>query len=484
MRKEKIGGWLERVFRGMVYGWPVVLFFSYEPLISLGGNESMNFELSLPLLWLVGFDLLCLVKILQKYRNHIFTKVFGSALWWLFPFFVTFSVAWSLNPVRGLLTVGVMWGLIVAIVGIYEFREYLDARFWRVFLRWFLGSSLLMCGVLVLQCVLDLVGAGRDYSLICAGCTYSMFGFPHPDGFAIEPQFMGNLLLAPLLVSGYFGLKNKKYLWLLAALAFTLFLTFSRGAIYAFGVGMVVMSVWGVASAEKRREVLKCVGVVWAVIVVAFVAALNTQGLMAELSPTNDTYSSGVAKVLNHLTLGVVDIREESDKNAEDGTAVEERELESVNYEANREEPVENSVENFENEDAETAAFDGYVAESTDTRLRLSKAAVEVWRQDAATMLFGVGLGGAGQALYENGLSPAPKEIVQNQYASLLLETGIVGVSLFVLVLMLAVRVAMKGRNKVMVISLMVAYAVSLCFFSGLPNALHIYLMPIILMLM
>ena len=477
---------------------PLCLFFSYEPVISLGGNESMNFELSVPLIWLVMFDLLCLVMIVWKYRERIITKVFGSALWWLFPFFVTFSVVWSLNPVRGLLTAGVMWGLIVAIVGIYEFREYLDARFWRVFLRWFLGSSLLMCGVLVLQCVLDIIGVDRGYTLMCAGCTYHMFGFPHPDGFAIEPQFMGNLLLAPAMVAAWLtveknrcknyngsrSLSSRFLLFCFFVISATLFLTFSRGAIYAFGVGMVVMSVWGVASAEKRMEVLKRVGVVWVVIVVAFVATLNTQGLMAEFSPTNDTYKTGVAKVLNHLTLGVVDIREESDKNAEDETAVEERELESVNYEADREELVENSVENFENEDAETAAFDGYVAESTDTRLRLTGAAVEVWRQDATTMLFGVGLGGAGQALYENGLSPAPKEIVQNQYASLLLETGMVGVSLFVLVLVLAVRVAMKSRNKVMVISLMVAYGVSLCFFSGLPNALHIYLMPIILMLM
>ena len=265
----------------------------------------------------------------------------------------------------------------------------------------------------------------------------------------------------------------------------TLFLTFSRGAIYAFVVGMVVMSGWSIASAKKRSESMKRVGLVWGLIVVAFVMALNVQGLMAELSPTNDTYKTGVAKVLNHLTLGIVDIREETGVNngsAEKLVVTEKRELDDEDLTNDREDAVENSVENFEERIAEEAVFDGYVAESTDARLRLTGSAVEIWKHDAVTMLFGVGLGGAGQALYANGLSPAPKEIVQNQYASLLLETGIVGVSLLVLTLVLVIRVVLKSRNKIMVLSLMMAYGVSLCFFSGLPNALHIYLMPVLLL--
>ena len=94
--------------------------------------------------------------------------------------------------------------------------------------------------------------------------------------------------------------------------------------------------------------------------------------------------------------------------------------------------------------------------------------------------MFGVGLGGAGQALYNNGLSPAPKEIVQNQYVSLLLETGIVGISLLILTIVLVMREILKTKKKIMITSLLVAYAVSVCFFSGLPNALHIYILPIL----
>lgn len=290
---------------------------------------------------------------------------------------------------------------------------------------------------------------------MCAGCTYQMFGFPHPNGFAIEPQFMGNLLIAPLIISGYFVLKNKKYLIIFFVFAMTLFLTFSRGAIYAFVVGMVMMTVWELV--RRGKEVMKRLGVTWLVMMCAFGMTLCMQGVMAAVSPTNDTFQSGVAKVLNHLSLGVIDIRGPENVGI---TGVE---------------IVENPVENFDNQ---AAAFDGYVAESTDTRLRLSGAAFQVWHQDLTTAMFGVGLGGAGQALYINGLSSAPKEIVQNQYASLLLESGIVGVVLTALSLALVIRAIWKSEMRVVLICLGLAYMISLVFFSGLPNALQIYLLP------
>ena len=135
--------------------------------------------------------------------------------------------------------------------------------------------------------------------------------------------------------------------------------------------------------------------------------------------------------------------------------------------------------------DKEEAAFDGYVEESTNTRVRLTDSAVKVWSQSFTTILFGVGLGGAGRALYLNNLSPAPKEIIQNEYASLLLETGLVGISLFILTIVLILKVVMKNKGAGLILALMVAYGVSLMFFSGLPNALQIYLLvPLFIMFM
>lgn len=221
-------------------------------------------------------------------------------------------------------------------------------------------------------------------------------------------------------------------------------------------------------------DVLKIFGI----FLVSFVFTLNLQGILAASSPTTDTYFDGVAKVVNHLSLGVIDVREtgapeKSEAPAPGNEAVENSEITEGNNGNSETGVVENS-----GEVSTEAVFNGYVAESTDTRVRLASSALSVWRKDLKTILFGVGIGGAGQALYDNGFSPAPREIVQNEYASLLLETGLVGVSLFVLLIVLIIRAALKTKTAGLMISLILAYAVSLLFFSGLPNALQIILLP------
>ena len=194
-------------------------------------------------------------------------------------------------------------------------------------------------------------------------------------------------------------------------------------------------------------------------VVIGFLVTLNLQGIMAEVSPTSDTYYTGVSKVINHLSLGVIDVRGDED------------------------DVVENSVENFEEGSTDDAIFDGYVEESTSIRMELTRNAIAVWAWDFRTMLLGVGIGGAGQAMYDAGLTDSPKEIVQNEYASLLVETGTLGVGCFVWLVVLVVREFMKNKAGGMLLSLLVAYGVSLLFFSGLANALQIYLMPAVLWL-
>ena len=501
---------LSKFFKFLVIIAPFLLYFSYFPIISLGATGSMNFELSLPLLWLVLFDVVAVILMLRK--KLLFCDIKKKWMWLLFPLWLSATVFWSLNFVRGLLVVGILWLLYFAGYAVWSLRNLFDVEFRRKFWYGFFGASLVVCFWCVLQCILDLVGVSKEYSLMCEGCTYGMFGFPHPNGFAIEPQFMGNLLLAPAIIAAWLFSKkqnsvnlerkpsrgdnfynrsvgahtkfqfrdslrdccknhsgsgflcSKFTLFCFFIIVTTLFLTFSRGAVYSLVVGLVFMTGFVLVREKKmRKNIAKRVGLVWGVVVLSFLLALNLQGLMAEVSPTNDTYKTGVAKVLNHLSLGVVDIREE--KPVSEETYAPELEITGV-------------------EDSslpEKSAFDGYVTESTDTRVKLTGAALEVWSKDFITMLFGVGLGGAGQALYVNGLTSSPKEIVQNQYASLLLETGIVGVVLMILSLILITRTVIRSQLSGGILALIVAYLISLCFFAGLPNALHIYLLPIIL---
>ena len=469
-------------FKLLLILFPIIFFFSYYPVIRLGSDGAMYYELSLPLIWLVVFDAVGLIALIREKR--LFSGLKKKWVWLALPVFLTISVIWSANSVRGILTAGVLWLIYFAGYTMVSLKDLLKGEeFRRSFWKVFFGATLVICAWCLVQCILDLAGIPRECSLMCEGCTYRSFGFPHPNGFAVEPQFMGNLLLAPIIVMAFFILSRgvkKRHCIILFILVATLFLTFSRGAIYSFAVALVFMSgLYGSKYLTRDRKLgraplsvsrgkyLRAMVSIWATVVLAFVFTLNLQGVMAQVSPTNDTYFSGVAKVLNHLSLGIIDVR------------VPEKPEEQV-----VENPVENSVENSVGNGQEESYFDGYVAESTDVRMQLNRVALELWRNDLRTIMFGVGLGGAGQALYDNGLTEWPKEIVQNQYISLLLETGLAGVALLILTLVLAVRAVIKKAKGGVILTLMVAYGVSLLFFAGLPNALHVYLMPVVVMLL
>jgi len=221
---------------------------------------------------------------------------------------------------------------------------------------------------------------------------------------------------------------------------------------------MSVMMV--VKEKKKRKKTMKHVSLTLLTTVIAFIFTLNLQGVFAQVGPTNDTYKSGVAKVLNHLSLGIIDIREQK-------VEVEDELSEKSEITADKNEAI----------------FDGYVEESTEIRKMMTRNALSVWRSDFKTILVGVGLGGAGQAMYKAGLIGSPKEIVQNQYASLLLEIGVVGILLLIYTVILLLRAIIKMPMAAVILTLGVAYGITLVFFAGLPNALHIYLLPILLAL-
>lgn len=452
---------LNNFLKCLVNVLPVVLYFSYFPIISFGANETMNFELSLPMIWLVIFDFVALILMLQK--KVLFKNI--KLQWLLFPLWITLTVIWSRNLMRGVLTVGILWLIYFAGYGLWSLKNMFDERFRKTWWKWFFGATIAVCLWCFLQCVLDIFGISREYSLMCSGCTYTIFGFPHPNGFAAEPQFMGNLLLAPTIVAAWMIFNKKQtsknysgssflgFKFLLVCFfisAATIFLTLSRGAIFAFLITMVIMSC---VLAWRNRKTLKRIGLIWLIIILSFFFTLNLQGVMAEASKTNDTYFSGVSKVINQLTLGKIDLGGSQAKKPEVG---DETKMEQAN-------------------------FDGYVEVSTDARTNASAAALGAGFSSIPSALFGMGLGSASIVMFENGVFPTAKEIVNNEYATLFLETGLIGVSLLIYSLALMCRVLRKSRARVMMFCLILAYGISLCFFSGLANALHIYLLPVVI---
>ncbi len=469
---------MKKLIRFLILILPFCLIFSYHPVISFGSSESMNLEISIPIIWLLLFDIVGFVALIKE--KKILT-IYKKWMFLLFPTFLTASILWSLNMTRGFLVMGIFWLILIAVYIMYELRSWFsEAIFKKKFLKCFFGAGLLVVGWCVLQCILDLAGVSRDISLVCAGCMSKTFGFPHPNGFAIEPQFMGNLLLAPIFVSLYLLASEEEFRWKYAVLLFVfvtaLFLVFSRGAIYAFIVGAIFMAVLLIVKTKEKWFVLKRVGAGVLVTILAFLFSLNMQGVMAALGPTNDNYVTGVAKVINQLSLGVIDFRvkngseSDSHQKVSDASVGDKKEEQALVID---EEKVEENA----------STFDGYVEESTEVRLWLNEKAIEIWKGNSKILMVGVGIGGAGEALYAAGFTDSPKEIIQNQYISLLLETGIVGILLMIATIILMVVYTIKNGAFAapLVLTLFVAFGVTLCFFAGLPNVIHLYLLPMVL---
>ena len=461
---------ISQIFCSFLILLPIALFFSYYPILHLGDNATMNFELSIPLLWLVAFDLFGLFVIVRKHLvRESLSWTINHWYWLLFPAFLTFTLAWSLNPLRGFLTAGILWLIYLAIFLFFVLKKVLNfpPNFAHQFWRTFFGTSLVICAWCWIQCLMDLSGEPQSRTLLCDGCTATIFGFPRADGFAIEPQCMGNLLLAPALFAAWFALDPRRrqcrYLTLLFAFTATLFLTLSRGAIYAFLVLLIFLTIIQIIR-TKKFTIIKS----WLITILAFFVTLGAQGIMATIGPTSDTFSTAVTKTIHQLSLGLIDLRNAAPEGT--STSAEPAELTPTDPAPEPEQPAEDTPT--------TPVFDGYIAGSTDARLRLTDSALQIWRASPTTTLLGVGLGGAGQALYDHNLSPAPKEIVQNEYFSLLLETGLVGVFLAAITILAALRLILKNPLSTPIFALVIAYAVTLCFFSGFANALQIYLLP------
>ena len=86
--------------------------------------------------------------------------------------------------------------------------------------------------------------------------------------------------------------------------------------------------------------------------------------------------------------------------------------------------------------------------------------------------------------MYEAGEMEYAGEVGQNFYASTLLETGLIGVGLFMLAIVMMIKMIIKMNGRGIVLTLMFAYAITMMFFAGYINAIHIFLMPVLLIIL
>ena len=465
MKKSSIVNSLQKIQKGLLFLAPLALFFSYHPSFHLGSSETMNFEFSIAELWLLLFSVFSLVnlkKLLGFYRKRLF-------LLFVFPVYAAITILWSLNRTRAILTAGMLFLLVFAGLNIYYYIKTNKEKL-PLLKKLLVFSAVLFSIFCWLQCILDLIGVSRDTTLLCRGCTYLAFGYPHPNGFAIEPQFAGNLLLVPTFIMVY-GLVAKKPLFknpwqaiITIFLVSTVFLTFSRGAIYALLIGLAIIffAQFPTIKHNKKKSNITRGLLIIPITLGSFIFILGIQGLFAQISPTSDTFWSGVSKSIHQLSLGKIDFRP----------------AETIPPETS---PIESTTETSAetSTDDNSSTFSGYVEESSAFRSQLTRDALDIWNDSPKNLLFGVGLGSAGIKLLEKDPELGiEKEIVQNEYTSVLLELGLVG---FLLAAVTIIYILYSVKLNVLLGAGLVALGFTLFFFGGLPNALHVYLFPILL---
>lgn len=424
---------------------PIMIWFSYLPQISLAEDGTMNYELSLTLIYVV---ILAIVGLPRVWHHR--SELRQSRLVWPASVFVGWSglcVIWSDNRTRGLLTFAVYATLYLVFLALVAERRLLCQllpKLVRVAI-WVTASA---CLLAITQMVLGTFVVTDRHTLgLCAGCVAGQFGFIRPNLLAIEPQFLGSLLLAPLLYITYLTLRGKhdyaKQPLLLVLMLTTLWLTLSRGAIYAYLASLVAM----ILLVRKWRRMLAVVGSV----ALSLVICLICQGALASANLRIDSsFTQAVSTSLNHLSMGII----------------------RLPYQ--RKSPT--SLPSIPREHDKQPAYHGYVAESTNVRLSLTKTALVAWRSNRlGQQLFGTGLGSAGIVLARQTGSQYQKEIVQNEFVEVLLERGLVGLVLLGGLVALYGRLCSQRRDY-LALAILVAYLTQWCFFSGLPNALHIYL--------
>ena len=399
------------------------------------------------------------LPIIWRSRRQLL-RVRSAQLVTFFVFVSAVSVLWSANATRGILTfglIGVLYAIFLATIADQKRLRTIVPALSRILI-----FSAVVMSVLAFVQVFAGVWLDRSQTLLCAGCSAIQFGFARPNVFTIEPQFFGNLLLVPavILLRRVLIDKQKPIAYTSSIIIISaIFLSLSRGAIFAFGVGLLVLLAVERPSIKRFLRFL-------CVMILSFLIGLLTQGFAAVLNPTVNTSFAGAASAsINQLSLGLIDIQ------------VQEQQLVPTN--STNPAPSASATQPSATEQEVSTNFDGYVPESTNVRLLLSRLSLQSWSKTPERIVLGVGLGGSGVVLRNDFPSKVNnREIVQNEYVEVLLENGIIGMSLFIAII---AGLFWYLRQAKWLWSILVMFLIQWNFFSGYPNALHIYLVFMLL---
>ncbi len=305
---------------------------------------------------------------------------------------------------------------------------------------------------------------------LCINCRPGIFGFPRVNGFAAEPQFFANSLLAPiLLVYGYL-LRQKSgirsYI-IFGFLVFTMTLTLSRGSYIALIIGYIALTI--ILLAYKKLRVAQFLKVS-AVAVLACLLGFGTMIGAATVryhKATADIAPATFATIVEHLSGGHINLPYNDPKPVA-GQAV------PAQQPVVPAQPSQDSPTNFQSPGALTS--------SQADRESAASLGIKWWRKDKTTMLLGLGVGNLGSYAHDqNPLLPLSFTIYV-QYIFMLVEIGLVGILAFVALGILAIVRTIKLAGKatttfgIVLAAILISFAIQYCFFGTYINATYIWL--------
>ncbi|MDR2336718.1 MAG: O-antigen ligase family protein [Candidatus Nomurabacteria bacterium] len=227
--------WQEIAFLALGF----LVFFPYQPLIYLGAQAGANLEISI---LQIGIGIFCVLSVEKLWKNHqklvqnpIVKLGIGFVLWNML------SLIWTPNKLRGLLATAIIVVIFTTFISILTLNM---RKLWQPFVKIVIITAIASGVVAIWQIVGDKIGVSPAFTLLPENYRSDLFGIARPTAFFQEPQFFANMLLFPILYSLSQILKgnNLRKNWIITGfLMLILFLTLSRGAILALGVGILLL---------------------------------------------------------------------------------------------------------------------------------------------------------------------------------------------------------------------------------------------------
>lgn len=389
------------IFRNPDFGWFLIIFFlPFErvPTVNLGGVD-VKINTILGFITLISW-ILALMFNAKKYKVSP-NALAIPLLIFIFTMVLSLTQAQAMTrAVEVLFFILFTMALSVLAVNIVNNKEILNKTIKVLF------ASSLVVGIFGLfQFGGDTIGLPQSITLLKTGYTSSVFGFPRIQAFSMEPLYLANYLLIPLMIGTAFffnhagPLKRWPLIGLLTLLLINFILTVSRGGYLGLVVAFLILAVLIFRRVLTWKNI--AYGLLTIVVVGYGVAFALSRG---DYRATNE--------FLGHVMLA--DINQ---------------------------------------------------GESIQGRLATFRRSLQAFHESP---ILGIGIGNYGpwNKFYPSYTPPGGWDIVNNQYLETLAETGIVGVSalgLVILILIIRTFIALKYAEDIFLRSVLIGVFAAFC---------------------